>query len=89
MLERVSPTPLLELEVWTDEIGQVRAKEDARRPSAYMESRTALSEGTLTSKKSLRPDRDAGTTWRIEQQERYKRNAMISRLGSVADGVWM
>jgi hypothetical protein len=49
----------------------------------------ALSEGTMTTKKSLRPDRDVGTTWRIEQQERYKRNAMISRLGSVADGVWM
>ena len=49
----------------------------------------ALAEGSLSAKKSLRPDRDVGTSWRIEQQERFKRNAMISRLGSVADGVWM
>lgn len=67
---------------------QIQAKEDARM-STYQKSLSALAEGGSAGKKSLKRDKDIGTTWRIEQMERFKRNSMLSRLGNVADGVWM
>ncbi|KAI5481915.1 hypothetical protein MNV49_000192 [Pseudohyphozyma bogoriensis] len=66
---------------------RIQAKADQKR-SAY-ENLTALSDGSADVKKSLKKDKDIGAAWRVLEAERHQRNAMLSRLGSVADGVWM
>lgn len=62
----------------------------AAAASAPSTNHAFLSGATFpTSKKSLKPEKAAATDHQTIEKEMYKRNAMISRLGNVADVVVM
>ena len=89
MVARVRPSHRLYSNyILTITSAQLQAKANAGH-SAYQASISALSAGGSTIAKSLKPDKDVGSSWRIEAQELYQRKSLLSRLGNVADGVWM
>ncbi|KAL8293612.1 hypothetical protein RQP46_000313 [Phenoliferia psychrophenolica] len=67
---------------------RMRAKESAGL-SAYQASISSLTAGGSTLPKSLKPDKNSGSSWRAVEKELYERKSILSRLGNVADGVWM
>ncbi|KAM0752815.1 hypothetical protein T439DRAFT_183174 [Meredithblackwellia eburnea MCA 4105] len=69
-----------------------RMKELAARLKAKANARSdiiMLADGALSGKKSLKRDKDIGTTLRKMEMEMSQRRVYLSRLGNVADGVKM
>ncbi|ORY84079.1 hypothetical protein BCR35DRAFT_303129 [Leucosporidium creatinivorum] len=64
-------------------------KAAATAPSTNHAFLSTLSGTFATSKKSLKPEKTAATDHQTIEKEMYKRNAMVSRLGNVADVVVM
>jgi hypothetical protein len=68
---------------------QLAAKNaEARRPATNHAFLSTLSDGGSSAKRSLKPDKGINMMYTVEK-EMYKRNAMVSRLGNVADVVSM
>ncbi|KAK4692126.1 hypothetical protein P7C70_g9198, partial [Phenoliferia sp. Uapishka_3] len=67
---------------------RLQAKANAGH-SAYLASISSLTAGGSTVAKSLKRDKNNGSDWRLQEKELFMRNSLLSRLGNVADSVWM
>ena len=85
------PELLVRLSLTCSTISQLAAKHaEAQKPPTNHAFLSTLSGGTFsTTKKSLRPEKEVANDYQTMEREMYKRNAMVSRLGNVADVVVM